>query len=568
MSTHTNPTMPSSDTAFPTVAQLIARISAADALSPQRRRDVASALRCLAKAVRMPPESLIAEPAALRIKLKDFTPAMAGLTPGRWRNIWSLTGFALMQAGLCVVPDRATHPPSPAWQTCLRALTTEQARYILGRFARYCTAQGIEPVQVDQAVLTTFLDDLTTRSLASEPARTHRDTIVHWNRAAASVPDWPRTALPLPDNRKHYAQPWEVFPASLKQDFDAWLHWLSSPDLTLDRDFIPLRPTSIATRIRQMRGYFGALVAQGEDPAGLVNLAATITPERAAKGLSGILQRTGDKPSVHAAQVAGVLLAIARHWAKADSKHVAALQRMAKRVTPPATGMTAKNRVRLRAVGEAGRLAALLMLPARIQADVLRYGPPTVTQAQRLQTAVAIEILIQAPMRLKNLTGLQIGVHVLRGRDGTVTLSIPEAEVKNGTPFEMPLPEESAKLVALYLASYRPLLALPGSPFLFPGRSADRSKTAEGLRDQIQKCIATSCGLQFNPHTFRHLSGQILLQDNPAAHAVVQRLLGHKSIHTTLNFYTGMETAAAQAHYHELIAQHRNGPPTPGKGGR
>lgn len=40
------------------------------------------------------PESLPADPRQLRAQLKDFTPAMAGVQPSRWRNIWSLTGLA------------------------------------------------------------------------------------------------------------------------------------------------------------------------------------------------------------------------------------------------------------------------------------------------------------------------------------------------------------------------------------------------------------------------------------------------------------------------------------------
>jgi integrase len=155
-----------------------------------------------------------------------------------------------------------------------------------------------------------------------------------------------------------------------------------------------------------------------------------------------------------------------------------------------------------------------------------------------------------------------------------LTLTLPEGDVKNGTPFEMQLPEASARLVELYLSTYRPLLCPPGAEWVFPGRTIEAPKTSVSLRDQIQKSIAGRCGLHFNPHLFRHLAGQIMLEDNPAAHGLVQRILGHKSINTTLSFYSGTETKAAHRHYEALILKHREDlPPKPGsrrrpKGGR
>jgi len=86
-------------------------------LSSSAALEVASALASLAKAVRMPPDILPADPVQLRAQLKGFTPAMAGITPGRWRNVWSLTSFALQRFGLCAIPRRFEHAPSPAWNT-------------------------------------------------------------------------------------------------------------------------------------------------------------------------------------------------------------------------------------------------------------------------------------------------------------------------------------------------------------------------------------------------------------------------------------------------------------------
>jgi hypothetical protein len=147
-----------------------------------------------------------------------------------------------------------------------------------------------------------FLGDLEARSLVAEPVRIQRDTAVRWNRAAAKVSGWPPNRCRSSDNRGHYAMPWATFPASLKQDVDAWIHWLSSTDLSLDRDFVPLRSTSIRLRTRQIHEYLSALVHQGEEPALLASLPAAVVPARAAKGLTFFFDRAGGKPVCTAAK--------------------------------------------------------------------------------------------------------------------------------------------------------------------------------------------------------------------------------------------------------------------------
>jgi integrase len=168
-----------------------------------------------------------------------------------------------------------------------------------------------------------------------------------------------------------------------------------------------------------------------------------------------------------------------------------------------------------------------------------------------------MEILMMAPTRLKNLKDIQIGVQLLTDRHGAMTLVLAEEEVKNGMPSEIVLPESSARLIAFYLSSHRPALATPGSLWLFPGTSSGAPKTAHGLRQQISLCIARRVGLRFNPHLFRHLAAKIILDAHPGAYGLVQRVLGHKSIRTVMDFYTGTETTAAFAHYNTLMLKLR-----------
>jgi len=43
-------------------------------------------------------------------------------------------------------------------------------------------------------------------------------------------------------------------------------------------------------------------------------------------------------------------------------------------------------------------------------------------------------------------------------------------------------------------------------------------------------------------HQFRHACAAIYLKHRPGEYEVVRRLLGHRNIQTTINFYCGLET--------------------------
>ena len=539
------------------LAQLRDRILARDDLDPVRRRNLASALRSLSKALGQPLDTIPADPVELRRRLNGCTPAMAGLSAGRWRNVRSLLQAALEDAGIVRVAGRSRRPPSATWAALLASLGTYNERYKLSRFASWCSAGGVQPDDVDDAVMDRYLAGLRDSSLVAKPDRIQRDTAVVWNRCAAACPGWPQRRLAVPDNRGIYAVPWSMFPASLKDDVDAWLDRQAGRDPMAELDFRPLRPASLASRRKQVHLFISALVLRGENPAQLRSLADVVTPERAGQGLMFFWERAGGAPSVHGGHMASMLLAIARHWVGADDASIKRLRMLARRIRPEASGMTARNRERLRPLDDPRTLRSLLTLPGRIRGEVLRAGTPNRTTALDLQAAVAIELLIMAPIRMGNLNRLRCGVHLIRGRDGGVTLALGGHEVKNRMPFEVRLPDDTARLLDLYETHYRPLLNAAGGDWLFPGQRADAPKSSEGLRAQLQKCLRVRCGLAFHPHLFRHAAAKLILENNPGAHGLVQRVLGHKKMATTLQHYTGLETQAAVAHYDTQVIRLR-----------
>lgn len=256
---------------------LLSTITADTTLSDRRRGEVASDLRCLAKVLGLPLTSAPARVPYLRDEMNKRTPAIAGLSPGRWRNVRSHAQFALSHVGLAKIPGRYRSAPSPAWQELLGKLVYG-ARYRLGHLARHCTTIGIEPGDLTDNVMESFLANLQEASLSALPERMHREATIAWNKAMRAHPDWPGRPLTVPDNRRIYSVPWESFPASLRLDFENWSRHLAGDDAFDESDFNPLRPISVKGRRRVMHLLLSALVLEGVDATELTSLAKPFDP--------------------------------------------------------------------------------------------------------------------------------------------------------------------------------------------------------------------------------------------------------------------------------------------------
>jgi integrase len=303
------------------------------------------------------------------------------------------------------------------------------------------------------------------------------------------------------------------------------------------------------------------------DPAEMLDFRRVVTVPRANQGLTFFFKRGDSKPRHQVAEIARLLIGIARHWLKLPEEDLRRLRTMASKVTAPKRGMTDRNRDRLRPLQNDQTLQRVLNLPEALCREVdqqaRKLGAANVALARQWQTALLIELLLVVPMRLANLAGLRLDTHLMRlPRGGDSFLLLGESETKNRQPLDARLPASTAQMLDRYLAVYRLLLlGEPASDWLFPGRTAGSRKSHDALRQQITGTLAERCGVAMHPHLFRHLAGMMILRDNPAAHGQVQRVLGHKQLSSTMSFYTGMETTGAVEHYQDtLLARRQAGP--------
>ena len=64
------------------------------------------------------------------------------------------------------------------------SFTTKRAHYGLSRLARYASAHGITPAEVDDATIQAFISTVRNESLHRKPNGLHRSVTLIWNEAA------------------------------------------------------------------------------------------------------------------------------------------------------------------------------------------------------------------------------------------------------------------------------------------------------------------------------------------------------------------------------------------------
>jgi integrase len=553
---------PFADPAFPTFADLLARIAADDRLPPRTRQNWCWALRAVARAVGRELTAIPAHPEALRKLLDRASPAAIGMGRAGWNNARSLAGKVLEWAGLTRLPGRYQAALTPPWQELRSKLPSGTAlRDQPSRFFHYASVQSIEPAAVNDQVLERFHEALIAESIVRYPYEIYRATAKSWNTAARSVSGWPQQRLTVPSRARVFSQPWGTFPPTLEDDVEAYLRRAAGLNLSDDHFTRAQRPATIDTRRKQLRLLATAIVKSGMAAEALTDLREMLAPEIAARGLQYLLVRNGGASSVQISNLADFLPTLARRLDMPEDV-IGGLGRMKKKLKITQKGMTARNREALRAFDDQAAVEALIGLPHRILREVQASGRSGYREAKLVQTAVAVEVLLNAPVRIENLASIELGRHLLEvgtRKSRAVHLHFPAAEVKNRNDLEFPLMAGSIALLDIYLSEWRPLMTTESSPFLFPGKTPENNKGNGALSAQIQELVHAYTRLDMPAHRFRHAAAKIFLDRNPGQYEIIRQLLGHKDITTTISFYAGAESASAARHYARTILDIRGG---------
>jgi integrase len=555
----------------PTFAMLMPRIAADSELSDTRRKSLLTSIRCFARLLGRDPARMTVDLGLYSKVIASFRPARHKLTKARWSNICCDLRYVLKYAGVAGVPGRNLTPPSAPWRQPLATVEDRVGRASLARFARWATGDGVEePMMVTAELLERYHAGLLAHDVNSRGKAAWCRFLQAWNREATTNPAWPKVTLPRARHLNRWTTPLDRLPEPLRREVDDFLAWSRRDDPFAahhDPFAAPTRrkrrrPATIEGWGYLFRAYIAAAVESGIPLERLTSLQTLVEPETAKAGLRRLLARSPTRSYGRAHKVACLLKVVARDYLQLDQNQVEAIAALCRRLVQPIDGLHPKNRERLAPFDNPRCRRRLLDLPRVLMRRARADDDGTRRHALTAQIAVAIELLIMAPVRIGNLISLRLDRHLapLPGRGAPGRLAIPGEEVKNKLPLDFVLPAETAELIATYCRGFRDRLTVPDNPFLFPGRGQGHKHVA-GLAEQITRAIREEVGVEVHPHLFRHLAAKIQLEAQPGSYETVRRLLGHTSLDTTVAFYAGSEMTAAARHYDETILGLRRGSP-------
>ena len=567
----TDPTVdpnPFADLTVISLATLKERVEEDRSVELLRRREICSAITTVAKWLNMPPEMIPAAMSYLRPRLGGLHPIQLGVSDRRIQNVRSLLLSAFRIAGISTKLAPYTAKMSPDWQQLWDLMEGDRyGRTELSRLFRYCSANGIVPSDLSDAISSDFLTALEAESLIKKPKVRHQSVCRVWNQQAGNHAGsgWPQIELTIPkyDNRL-YGVDESLVSDAIKDDLAGYLAHLAGADLFGSMSK-PFRPKSVEIFRGHFWRYLSALHHSGVGIADVNSLDELVVPAMFERALRWLYERNGKKTSKHIGEIAWAVRCYAVKYRNCDDETLAFYKRAIERLRVNTPGLSDKNRTAMAQFNDPKAVTRYVALPSTLWSKAVAIGVTVEGRKKRkeaqlmVQAAVAIEIAMFAPIRIQNLSTIRLDQHISWNAN-RLRLSFPAHEVKNDQALDFLLPVDASERIKRYINEWRSLFMPATNPHLFPGRNG-KPKDQSALRNQMKKAIFDHTGLQMTPHQFRHAAAKLLLDAKPGHYEVVRKLLGHKTLTTTYAHYAGAETDAAIELYDDIILQLRRPAP-------
>jgi integrase len=554
-----------------TMAALIDVIAGDENLPERRRQELCSGVRSLCRVLGLQIESTPADARIVAESLTHVTPAAARMSPGRLQNCRCLMDAALAYADSRFGRRRNQKALAPTYADLIKLMPDRWEANRLRRFFHFAGDLGVDPGNVDEGLFDRFLRSLTETTMR-DPHTHNREARKLWNRMCESIPGWPGKPVMVPSYTDHWVLPADEFPQSLWNEVDAYLIMRTArssvevDDLLTEEELFGNGPGAQAAPIRastanllryRMRQFASALVRKGVcRPSEIVGLSLLVKPEVVNAGLKYFIERSeGEKRNSQTRGIASDLLMIGKHWLGLPESDLGKLNLMVKRTRPVHEGLPESARRSLASFRDLENVRAFLALPDAIVAEAEKEKKPGKDEAYRVAAALWMKIAQRAPLRIDNLMHTDLNANILRshkGKSASVALYYPPDQVKNSKALEVPLSAATVRMLELYLAKYRPLLATKPSNWLFPAEDGG-PKRPSVMSTSIQRLMRERIGFAINPHSFRHVAAKLLLTAHPGDYDTVQRILGHKSRQTTVKYYVELEAEEAFKHFDAVL---------------
>ena len=169
--------------------------------------------------------------------------------------------------------------------------------------------------------------------------------------------------------------------------------------------------------------------------------------------------------------------------------------------------------------------------------DEILRDPPLRDAETSFRDALIVALLITCPtMRLANLSMIEIGQHLLRGKD-SCELRFAAHEMKARKPVEIPIPESLLPYLGHYIETVRPaLLGATDTTRLWITRYG-QPMTGKALNGSICKVTERAFGKPINPHLFRDCAVTTVALEDPRHIGIAPSILAHTDPRTTHAHY-------------------------------
>ena len=552
----------------PSFADVAKAIEAATNLPARIRSYWLCALRQIAKAMDKPWETIPARWTAARFAIGRLHHALVGMNAKTLANHKSNTRAALMWFGNEKgMPSRGM-PFTTDWDVLRKKLTDTRGRSVLSSLMRYCSAQGIAPAAVDEAVLDRYMRYRgETTALATDTAA-RRSIARVWNGCVGVVEGWPAQRLVEPAVKPMAGPAWEEFPEGLRTNLDNYLFGLKRIRRTgKGKRVRPCKDSTIKMRRASIVAAARTAVGEGVPITQLTSLEALLAPEVVGIIIDAYWKADGEEPSTYTIDLGSRFLSVARELGCFSEEALDQLVEIRDSLEIyRRDGMTPKNLAVIRQVVSGDVWIKVVDLPAALmkQARLLKREAP-IKAAVTAQIAVAIGIETVAPVRVGNLSRILLDLNLIKpgGPNIPYRLVFPHYDVKNRLNLDYPLDSELTALIDEYVHEFRPSL-LRGSNelWLFPGEAGGHKDT-KTLSEQIAERVEKATGLVITVHQFRHAAAALWLKHHPGDYETVRRVLGHRNLQTTIKFYCGLETTQANIMFGKMIRKLRESDPEP-----
>lgn len=174
---------------------------------------------------------------------------------------------------------------------------------------------------------------------------------------------------------------------------------------------------------------------------------------------------------------------------------------------------------------------------ARRRLREIEHDPPKRDAPSAYRDALMIGLLISCPtMRLRNLTQIEIGTHLVEMSDGW-ELRFRGTEMKARKPVEIPVPRQLSPFLERYISEVRPgLLGEKYSERLWITRYGC-PMTKKSVHARITTVTKRAFGRPINPHLFRDCAATTVALDDPKHVRIAAPILGHTDPRTTERHY-------------------------------